>query len=260
MAKKKLNPDLLAWLRSDRLVKAWITATISEEALGTVVGITTSNDVWNALANAYSQNLQAREFELLFKLQEKKKDSTPLYVYLTEFKSTCDQLNAIEKPVPDPNKVFWLLNGLRPRYESFSTAMLKPPVPSYVDLIPLLQSHDLRQKSHVFEPANPTLAFVSQQSTQRFSPKHTSPQPFTSRGRGFSQSNSRPSYNHRQYHNSISQKPHSNQSRPPSICQVCKRRGHEALKCWHRFDNSYQDEDTPQALAAIHLNEPEVGE
>ncbi|KAF6149562.1 hypothetical protein GIB67_003710 [Kingdonia uniflora] len=123
---KILNPDLLALVRTDRLVKAWITATISEEALGTVVGITTSNDVWNALANAYSQNSQAREFELLFKLQEKKKDSTPLYVYLTEFKSTCDQLNAIEKPVPDPNKVFWLLSGLGPRYESFSTAMLKP--------------------------------------------------------------------------------------------------------------------------------------
>ncbi|KAF6152047.1 hypothetical protein GIB67_031369 [Kingdonia uniflora] len=138
--------------------------------------------------------------------------------------------------------------------------MLKQPVPLYVYLIPLLQSHDLRKKSHVFKPANPTLAFFSQQSTQRFSPKHTSPQPFTSRGRGFSQSCSRPSYNHRQYHNSISQKPHSNQSRSPSIFQVCKRRGHEALKCWHRFDNSYQDEDTPQALAAIHLNEPELGE
>ncbi|KAF6136064.1 hypothetical protein GIB67_000468 [Kingdonia uniflora] len=138
--------------------------------------------------------------------------------------------------------------------------MLKPSVPSYVDLIPLLQSHDIRPKSHVFEPTNPTLAFISQQSTQRFNPKNNSPQPFTSRGRGFSQSSSRPSYNHRQYHNFISQKPHSNQSRSPSICQVCKRRGHEALKCWHRFDNSYQDEAIPQALATIHLNEPEVGE
>ena len=39
------NPDLAAWTRTDRLVKAWITATISEEALGTVVGLTTSLDV-----------------------------------------------------------------------------------------------------------------------------------------------------------------------------------------------------------------------
>ncbi|KAF6168419.1 hypothetical protein GIB67_004971 [Kingdonia uniflora] len=81
---KIINPDLLAWVCTDGPVKAWITATISEEALDTVVGITTSNDVWNALANVYSQNLQAHEFELLFKLQEKKKDLTLLYVYLTE--------------------------------------------------------------------------------------------------------------------------------------------------------------------------------
>ncbi|KAF6137452.1 hypothetical protein GIB67_009928 [Kingdonia uniflora] len=112
--KKIMNLDLLAWVHTDKLIKSWIIATISEEALGTVVGITISNDVWNALANAYSQNSQAREFELLFKLQDKKKDSTPLYVYLAEFKSTYDQLNIIEKPVPDPNKEFWLLSGLGP--------------------------------------------------------------------------------------------------------------------------------------------------
>jgi hypothetical protein len=62
------NPDLAAWTRTDRLIKAWITATISEEALGTVVGLTTSLDVWKALSNAYSQDSQAREFELLLKV------------------------------------------------------------------------------------------------------------------------------------------------------------------------------------------------
>ncbi|KAL2492483.1 Uncharacterized protein Adt_28111 [Abeliophyllum distichum] len=35
----------------------------------------------------------------------------------------------------------------------------------------------------------------------------------------------------------------------------CKRRGHEALKCWYRFDNSYQEDEILQALAAFHLNE-----
>lgn len=39
------NQDLAAWSSTYRLVKAWITVTISEEALGTVVGLTTSFDV-----------------------------------------------------------------------------------------------------------------------------------------------------------------------------------------------------------------------
>jgi hypothetical protein len=70
------NPVLAAWTRIDRLIKAWITATISEEALGTVVGLTTLLDIWKALSNTYSQDSQAREFELLLKLQEKKKDGS----------------------------------------------------------------------------------------------------------------------------------------------------------------------------------------
>ncbi|XP_056166478.1 uncharacterized protein LOC130137919 [Syzygium oleosum] len=39
-------------------------------------------------------------------------------------------------------------------------------------------------------------------------------------------------------------------------CQICKRPGHDALRCWYRFDNSYQDEAIPQALAAMHLEDP----
>ncbi|KAL1195980.1 Retrovirus-related Pol polyprotein from transposon RE2 [Cardamine amara subsp. amara] len=31
--------------------------------------------------------------------------------------------------------------------------------------------------------------------------------------------------------------------------------GHHALKCWHRFDNSYQSEDVPAALAAMHITD-----
>ncbi|KAK0597378.1 hypothetical protein LWI29_024668 [Acer saccharum] len=100
------NPDQAAWKWTDRLVKAWITATMSEEALGTVVGLTNSFEVWTALTNAYSQDSQAREFELNLKLQEKKKESTSLIDYIRELKSTCDQLNAIGRPVRDQNKVF----------------------------------------------------------------------------------------------------------------------------------------------------------
>ncbi|KAI9181727.1 hypothetical protein LWI28_017918 [Acer negundo] len=137
---------------------------MSEEALGTVVGLTNSFEVWTALTNAYSQDSQAREFELNLKLQEKKKESTSLIDYIRECKLTCDQLNAIGRPVLDQNKVFCLLSGLGPQYESFTTAMLKPHIPSYNDLIPLLYSHELRNKSQLSEHANPTLAFVGQRS------------------------------------------------------------------------------------------------
>ncbi|PIA50672.1 hypothetical protein AQUCO_01200116v1 [Aquilegia coerulea] len=191
------NPNLAAWTRTDRLVKAWITATISEEALGTVVGLTTSFDVWKALSNTYSQESEAREFELLLKLQQRKKESASLDDYFRDFKLTCDQLNAIGKPVPGRKKVFWLLSGLGPRYESFFIAMLKPPVPAYNDLILLLHSHELIRKSTLSEHPNSALAFVGECSTSRNQPKRGSSSLFNSRGRGFTPSSSRPLNTHR---------------------------------------------------------------
>ncbi|KAF3785128.1 Nudix hydrolase 8 [Nymphaea thermarum] len=42
-------------------------------------------------------------------------------------------VKAIGRPINDHTKVFLLLNGLGPEYESFVTSMLKPPIPAYKD-------------------------------------------------------------------------------------------------------------------------------
>lgn len=38
-------------------------------------------------------------------------------------------------------------------------------------------------------------------------------------------------------------------------CQICSRPYHSAINCWNIFDFSYQSEETPQALAALSLND-----
>uniref|UniRef100_A0A5K0ZJW3 Uncharacterized protein n=1 Tax=Nymphaea colorata TaxID=210225 RepID=A0A5K0ZJW3_9MAGN len=62
--------------------------------------------------------------------------------YIRIFKSTCDELQAIEKTVNDHTKVFLLLSGLRPEYESFITSMPKPLIPSCKEVVMLFQSHE----------------------------------------------------------------------------------------------------------------------
>lgn len=42
----------------------------------------------------------------------------------------------------------------------------------------------------------------------------------------------------------------------PLQFQICKKSGHTALRCWYRFDNSYQVDEIPTALAAVHIEEP----
>lgn len=41
-------------------------------------------------------------------------------------------------------------------------------------------------------------------------------------------------------------------------CQICRKLGHEALRCW--YHNSYQMEVVPIALAAMHLEDPKGDE
>lgn len=43
------------------------------------------------------------------------------------------------------------------------------------------------------------------------------------------------------------------QTRDPSVCQICGKKGHVALKCWNRFNQSYQLDDIPQAIATMTL-------
>ncbi|KAL5709389.1 hypothetical protein ACHQM5_020086 [Ranunculus cassubicifolius] len=136
------NPDYAAWKRYDCLVRGWITGTLSEEALGLVVGLDTASEVWSALEDSYAQESQEREFFLQQQLQSHRKDTSSLNDYIRIFKSYCDDLAAIGTPVSDREKVFALLRGLGRGYESFVTTMLKPPTPSYRDIVPLLQSHE----------------------------------------------------------------------------------------------------------------------
>lgn len=37
------------------------------------------------------------------------------------------------------------------------------------------------------------------------------------------------------------------------MCQICGKIGHHALKCWHRFDKGYQDDELPQAMTAMRI-------
>ncbi|PIA57436.1 hypothetical protein AQUCO_00600275v1 [Aquilegia coerulea] len=149
--KKITNLDFASWRRSDRLLRGWITGTLTEETLTLVVGLQTSMDVWNALTDSFAQGSTEREFHLEQKLQSIRKGTASISNYISSFKTICDDLAAMGKPVDDRKKVFWLLNGLGKEYKSFVTTMLKPPIPSYKEILPLLQNHETWINTHETE-------------------------------------------------------------------------------------------------------------
>nr|KYP45056.1 Retrovirus-related Pol polyprotein from transposon TNT 1-94 [Cajanus cajan] len=176
----KLTDEFVTWQKSDRLLRGWIIGTLSEEALGLVVGIDTSRAVWSTLKDAYAKDSQEREFTIRQQITYlRKEEDQTINEHIRIFKGLCDNLAAIGKPVPDKEKVFYLLTSLGPEYETFTTTMLKPPRPSYSELISQLQSLDQRRNSFSSRAKimqtcfPPQVAFYGQQqkSHQFFSSK-----------------------------------------------------------------------------------------
>ena len=77
-----MNPDHASWIWIDRMVKGWITATLTEEVLALVVDCVNSADVWQALVDAFARDSESREFDLLQQLQLLKKGNNSMDDYL----------------------------------------------------------------------------------------------------------------------------------------------------------------------------------
>ncbi|GAV86547.1 UBN2_3 domain-containing protein [Cephalotus follicularis] len=54
-----INPDYTYWVKTDKLIKVWITGTLYEEVLGHAVGTKSSKELWTVLSDAFSQASEA---------------------------------------------------------------------------------------------------------------------------------------------------------------------------------------------------------
>uniref|UniRef100_A0A2N9HMZ2 Integrase catalytic domain-containing protein n=1 Tax=Fagus sylvatica TaxID=28930 RepID=A0A2N9HMZ2_FAGSY len=275
-----LNPKYEEWQQVDLLLRSWVTGTLSEEALGHVVGMNTAREVWECLEAKYLQATKERELQLRRQLQMPKKDSVSLDIYLRNFKSICDSLAAIQKPVSDEDKTIQLSHCLGKKYDVFVTTMLsKPPFPTFNQFVTALQNYAMRFEGTDTDDKggstqNHNFAFVTHRGgggrgRGRGRGRYSGPQ-FHSRGRGFGPA----SHHHHssgrgqdppQFHPStppihgsgpvpqngqqqqlsnmshMSSNNQNSQASPNSnTCQICGRMGHSALKCWYRYDYAYE--------------------
>jgi len=277
------------------LLHSWIIGTLSEEALGHVVGQHTAREVWSYLEDTYLQATKEREVQLKRQLQMPKPESTSLGDYLIHFKSICDNLAAIEKPISDEDKTVQLSHCIVKKYDVFVTTMLsKPPFPTFSQFIIALQGYDMRygsvtnEKKEGFNP-NPNLVYFGQRNGGRGCGSNCGRYEgsfFNSRGHGFALANQAPTQYGRgfthgtnwssgPFHNnntvgqSVQQKGHptqSNSSRqnPQQFhsnsapqCQICGRTRHITVKCWYRYDYSYDtNENLTQAFVATTVSDP----
>jgi len=235
------NPDYQAWFRSDQVV-------MSEDILSVVVGSKTSHEVWMNLAKHFNRISSSRIFELQRRLHSLSKEGKTMEEYLRYLKTICDQLASVGSPVAEKMKIFAMVHGLTREYEPLITSLEGTldafPGPSYEDVVYRLKNFDDRLQGYTVTDVSPHLAFNTFRSSNRGrgGRNNRGKGNFSTRGRGFQQQFSSSSSSV-----SASEKP---------MCQICGKRGHYALQCWHRFDDSYQhSEAAAAAFSALHITD-----
>ncbi|CAL9238119.1 unnamed protein product [Arabidopsis halleri] len=246
------NLDYQSWSRSDQVVMAWLLGSLSEDILSVVVGAKTAYQVWTKLACHFNRISFSRVFDLQRRLHALSKEGKTIDEYLRALKHICDQLASVGSPVTEKMKVFAMVHGLTREYEplitSLESSLDKSPGPTYEEILYRLKGYDDRLQSYAAADVSPHLAFNTFRSSQRGRGRGARGRGrgnYSTRGRGFTQqfSSTGSSYS-------------SATSGDKPVCQICGKKGHPALQCWYRFDESYQhSEAAAAAFSALHITD-----
>ena len=243
------NPAYEQWVRQDSLILATINTSLTEDVLSQVMTYTTSKDVWSALHQNFSSISRAKAVQLRTQLATSKKGSLSAKDYFMSIKRMADELALAGQPLKTDETLTYILAGLGQEYDSLvSTITSRPEAVTLEELYSLLLITESRINHHhdsinVVASVNMVTRHNSSQSRpiNNWNPSNQSRgNYFRGRGRGgrtFSYANSP---------NSL-------------VCQVCEKPGHNALKCYHRFDVSYQvsrPQRPPQAFLATRNRQP----
>ena len=229
---EEANPEFVKWIHKDQLVMAWLFGSLTEEALRSVYGLTSAQEVWFSLGKKYNRVSATRKLDLQRKLQGMTKTQKTMSEYLSEVKSVCDQLDSIGCPIFDQEKIYGALSGLGKEYESICTVIKHSmelfPEMSFDDAVFKLVTFDDKLKTYSQQSdVNPHLAFHAGRGYtnrgrggyyNRGGYRGRGSNSYSTRGRGF----------HQQFTGSKSN------TRP--TCQICARYGHSAARCYNRFD------------------------
>lgn len=174
--------------------------------------------------------------------------------YLSEIKTLSDQLDSISAAIPESEKIFGMLTGLGREYESIcaviENSMDSDPPPSLDDVMSKLVSFDDKLQTYAASSeVTPHQAFYTDRggySGRGRGGQHRGGyrgRGYSTQGRGFYQ----------QFGPSNGRGTQQNASRP--TCQICGKYGHEAFKCYKRFDLHFQPSAQPQANTVMRTDE-----
>nr|GEU66827.1 hypothetical protein [Tanacetum cinerariifolium] len=139
LSSKVVDPTLRnnKWYQSNILFLT-LHASLSEEPIAEIIGLTTARQIWLTFKYAYSNSSIERIQNLKDLYRQLTRGSQSVAEYGKKFKGYCDQLAAFGHPVDPSDQVHWFLCGLGPSFETFSTSIrTSRQTPMFRDLLAL---------------------------------------------------------------------------------------------------------------------------
>lgn len=227
------NPEYAKWMAQDQQVLVYLLNSLSKDVLQQVATFNTSAQVWEALTNMYASQSRARVTNLRISLANTRKGSMTTAVYFSKMKALADDLASAGKPVDDESLVSYILAGLDIDYNPLvSTVVGRSDPISLSDLYSQMVSYDNRMDhlqggGQIQSSANAASRGSGNPrgGNNNFRGRGNGGRGRGNGGRGGGQQGPRP------------------------VCQLCGKTGHTVIKCWYRFDQTYQPEEKVAAAA-----------
>uniref|UniRef100_A0A2N9HK34 Integrase catalytic domain-containing protein n=1 Tax=Fagus sylvatica TaxID=28930 RepID=A0A2N9HK34_FAGSY len=147
------NPAFTSWFEIDQLLLSILVSTISESLVPSLVGRSSSRDVWLTLEKMFSSQSRARVMQTRYHLAMLKKGNMSIPDYFQKAKSYADLLASIGQPLHDNDLITQILAGLPSDYNdlvtSINTRLEDMPID---ELFGHLLTHELRLEQQATVP------------------------------------------------------------------------------------------------------------
>jgi hypothetical protein len=156
---QSVNPAFLIWQKKDKALLTLLYSTLSSPVLAMVVGLSTSQEVWDKLEERFTCTARANVLNLKLELQAIKKGNESVNSYLQRIKTVRDKLSAVGVQSDPEELLHVILKGLPKEYAPFASAIrTRDGVLSLEKLSVLLQTEEQSMQESVDPFSNSALA------------------------------------------------------------------------------------------------------
>ncbi|KAM3333083.1 hypothetical protein ACQJBY_028287 [Aegilops geniculata] len=223
------NPAHALWYTQDQQVLTFLLASLSREVLLQVHSIVSSTGVWTAILQMFASQSRARHIQLRGQLNNTKKGDSFAAIYFSKMKGFADELAAAGKPVDDDDLVSYILQGLDSDYNPYVAALSTRTGTDQQIGLTELYSLLITAEARLDAQNGGNSSSYSINLASKGGPRNNSGRPTGgSYGGGGTSSNFSD--------NGVVQ---SSGGGGTEKCQICKREGHAAWRCYKRFDKTF---------------------